>query len=384
MAVQLRRSHRDLSWDASTEAPRQYYTFAHPPCELVLDSGQKLGPITVAYETYGQLNAAGDNAILIAHALTGDSHVASHAPGEREGWWEPLVGTGRAFDTSRYFVVCSNVLGGCQGTTGPSSPDPKTGRPWGMRFPVITIRDMVRVQRHLLDYLGVRRLAAVAGGSMGGLQVLEWAVTYPELVEKALVFAAPGRISPQAIAYNEVMRQAIMLDPAWQGGDYQPGQGPARGLAVARMLGMITYQSCESMNRKFGRAFRGRIPTDYFSFQGQFEVESYLHYQGQKLVRRFDANSYLYLTRAMDLFDLGLGRGGYEEALKHIQARTLVVGISSDILYPAALERELVEDLRRVGVEAEYVELQSPFGHDAFLIEFEQVGAIISDFLWKG
>lgn len=374
-----------VDWEAATISTyRKSATFFQPPHGLVLSSGQRFGPITVAYETYGRLNPEGDNAILILHALTGDSHVASHGPDDpREGWWEPLVGPGRAFDTSRYFVVCANVLGGCQGTTGPSSLNPATGRPYGMSFPVITIRDMVRVQRRLLSHLGVKRLVAVAGGSMGGMQALEWAVTYPEMMERAIVIAAPARSSPQSIAFNAVGREAIMLDPKWRGGDYPPEDGPARGLALARMIGMITYQSESSMEKKFGRRIQGGDPSDFFRFFGRFEVENYLHYQGQKLVQRFDANSYLYLTKAMDLFDISFGYPDYESALRRIRAKMLVMGIDSDILYPCHLQKELVQDLWRCGVTARYVELKSPYGHDAFLIEFEQVSAIITSYLWE-
>lgn len=371
-----------LKWDATTESDKQEFTFAEPPNEFVLESGEKLGPITVAYETCGALARNGQNAILIVHALTGDSHVARHSDDDpREGWWEALVGPGRAIDTDQYFVVCANVLGGCQGTTGPSSINPRTGRPYGMSFPVVTIRDMVRVQKELLDYLGVKRLVAVMGGSMGGMQALEWAVTFPDFMKGTIPIATPARQSPQAIGYNEVQRRAIMLDPTWKGGNYKPGDGPAAGLAAARMLGMITYQSEEIMRRKFGFRLSPRYAEQRFDFASKFEVESYLHYQGRKLVRRFDANTYLYLTKAMDLFDISFGRGSYEAALARIKAKVLLIGVSSDILYPAYQQKQLVKDLRAEGVDAAYEEIESPCGHDGFLIEFEKMSPIVRGFL---
>src|SRR5229473_7224910 len=265
---------------------------------LPLQRGGQFGPVTVAYETWGKLNAEGNNAVLITHALTGSSraHDEQRPHDTRVAWWNPLIGPGRFFDTSRYFVICSNILGGCYGSSGPSSPDPQTGRPYGMRFPVITIRDMVEAQRRLVEHLGVRRIAMVAGGSIGGQQALEWAVNYPELVEKAIVVAATASLTAQAVAFSEVQRQAIMADPRWLGGNYEPGQGPEAGLAIARMLAMITYQSEESMELRFSRqpAARGitSAPSGWTDFGGRFDVEDYLYYQGTSLVRRFDANSY--------------------------------------------------------------------------------------------
>ncbi|MGE5576219.1 MAG: homoserine O-acetyltransferase MetX [Syntrophothermus sp.] len=365
-------------WAKAEEDRRQFYTFASPPQPFILENGEKLGPVTVAYETYGKLNQASDNAILICHALTGDSHVARHgADDPREGWWESFVGPGRAIDTNCYYVVCANVLGGCQGTTGPSSINPATGRPYAMAFPTITIRDMVRVQKELLDYLGINRLQAVIGGSMGGMQVLEWARSYPDFLEMAIPIAAPARHSPQAIALGEVGRQAIMRDPKWKNGDYYPGKGPTDGLAVARMLGMITYESEAAMITKFGR----RTVDGPAAFGPRFQVERYLDYQGEKLVKRFDANSYLYLLRAMDLFDLSEGHFSLAEALRPIRARVLVVGVSSDILYPAWQQMELVEALRKAGVVAFYREIDSIYGHDAFLVEPEKMAPWVADFL---
>lgn len=347
------------------------------PEKFTLESGAFLPRVEVAYETYGALSEKGDNAILVLHALTGDAHVAAHPENPLPGWWEEMVGPGKALDTNRYFVVASNVLGGCYGTTGPASIDPRTNRPYGMNFPVVTIRDMVRVQQKLLDGLGIKKLKCVIGGSMGGMQALEWAATFPDLVETAIPLATSARLTAQCMAYNQVQRRAIENDPDWQGGDYYPGQGPVKGLALARMIATITYKSDESWSMKFGRAFSG---DNLYDYRAAFEVENYLDYQGRKLVSRFDANSYLYLTKAMDLHDLGRSRG-YKEALSRIKARLLVVGISSDFLYPAYLQRRLHQDLLAQGVQAEYYELISPYGHDAFLIEFEPLAAEISRFL---
>ncbi|KKM08800.1 homoserine acetyltransferase [Clostridiales bacterium PH28_bin88] len=358
------------------------YTFAGAPEGFLLESEARLSPVSVAYETYGELNSDGDNAILICHALTGDAHVAGkHSPHDRiPGWWDEMIGPGRVFDTNRYYVVCSNVLGGCYGTTGPSSINPSTGRRYGMSFPVVTIRDMVRVQWELLRYLKVNRLVSVIGGSMGGMQALEWAVTYPDFMESAIPIATSGRLSAQGIAYNQVQRLAITQDPRWNNGDYYGAGGPDAGLALARMIGTITYKSDPSWTAKFGRTFSGKR-SDYFKFDGRFEMENYLLYQGQKLVQRFDANTYLYLTKAMDLHDVGRGYESYEKALLRIRCKVLSVGISSDFLYPTPLQKELVQILRRANRDARYAELESPYGHDAFLIEFEKMSGVLSRFL---
>jgi len=359
----------------------RYFTFAQDE-PFVLESGEALQPVTIAYETYGRLSPARDNAILIAHALTGDSHCARHGPDDpEEGWWEPLVGPGRVFDTDKYFIVCSNVIGGCQGSTGPATVCPVSGRPYGSRFPVVTIGDMVRAQARLTDYLGIDRWLAVAGGSMGGMQVLEWGVRFPHRVRGLIPIAAPARSYPQAIAYNEVGRQAIMADPAWQGGDYYGGPGPVRGLATARMLGMITYQSDASMLRKFGRDIIPSRADRPYTLAKLFEVESYLEYQGKKLVDRFDANSYLYLTRALDLFDVARGYGSLAEALQRIQCPVLVVGVSSDILYPVYQQHEIVSTLRSLGKPVQYAEIDSPHGHDGFLIDFHMMEPPLARFL---
>jgi homoserine O-acetyltransferase len=350
---------------------------------LQLESGQSLSPITVAYEVYGKLNEQKSNAILIFHALTGDSHLARHSEEDHEeGWWEPLVGPGKVFDTEKYYIICSNVLGGCQGTTGPATVDPKTREPYGMSFPVITIRDMIKLQRKLLEYLQIDHLFMVAGGSMGGMQALQWVVDYPDMTDAAIVIAAPGRSSPQAIAYNEVGRQAIINDPYWRNGDYYSyEEWPDQGLSIARMLGMITYQSDMSMTRKFDRRLMNALPKDRYNFATQYEVESYLHYQGYKLVARFDANTYLYLTRALDHFDLADGYDSYEESLKRIQARVLLYGISSDILYPVQHIKALYDILHENGKQAEYAELDTDYGHDGFLIEFPKMEPVLRDFI---
>lgn len=350
---------------------------------LPLDSGIEFGPVSVAFETYGRLSPSRDNVILIAHALTGDSHCARHGEDDpHAGWWDPLIGPGKVFDTNRFFIICSNVLGGCQGTTGPASINPETGRPYGMEFPVITIRDMVRLQRKLLDHLGIERLFMVAGGSMGGMQALQWAVDYPDMVDGVMAIATPGQSSPQSIAYNEVARQCVFNDPHWFGGNYYMyDEGPDRGLSIARMLGMITFQSDASMRMKFDRRFMNATQSDMFDFSTQFEIESYLHYQGLKLVKRFDANSFLYLTRALDLFDLSYGYDSYEAALARIEAPVLVLGISSDILYPTHQQKELVAALQALNKDVRYVEMETIYGHDGFLIEFEKMEGPFREFI---
>ncbi|HVB72684.1 MAG TPA: homoserine O-acetyltransferase [Ktedonobacteraceae bacterium] len=351
------------------------FTFDALPLQL----GSHLGPVTLAYETWGRLNATGDNVVLITHALTGNSHAhdAERPDDSKVAWWNPLIGPGRFFDTSRYFVICSNVLGSCYGSTGPSSRDPRTGRPYGTHFPVITIHDIVRAQRRLIEHLGVRRIAMVAGGSIGGQQALEWAVTYPELVEKVIVVAATAALTAQAIAFSEVQRQAILTDPRWQNGNYQPGDGPEAGLAIARMLSMITYQSEESMELRFGRRDARQAgvvpPSGYPDLGKRFDVEGYLYYQGNALVKRFDANSYLYVSRAMDLYDVSEDYPSLEAALRRVRSKALFIGIRSDFLFPAARVRWLAEQVSAVGGDATYVELDSPHGHDAFLKEWKQM-----------
>lgn len=366
---------------------RQYATVATPEQPLNLECGRTLDSVTLCYETFGQLNEAADNAIMVCHALTGDSHLAGryHPTDPKPGWWDQVVGPGKLLDTNRYFLICSNVLGGCQGSTGPSSLNPATGEPYGLSFPLVTARDMVRAQARLLDQLGIDRLLAVIGGSLGGMQTLEWAVTYPERVACIISIGGAGRFHPQGIAFNEVQRQAILHDPDFCGGQYYGTPGPVRGLATARMLGMITYRSDESMWQQFGREIRHPEQGDDLSrgLSAAYQVESYLHYQGEALVKRFDANSYLYLSRAMDLQDLGRGYGGYAAAHARISARVLCIGIRSDLLFPTYLQKETVELVQAAGGEAEYVELDSPWGHDAFLVDLHLIESRIRTFLAK-
>jgi homoserine O-acetyltransferase len=347
---------------------------------LQLECGRRLGPITVAWEHYGAVNRDRSNVVLVCHALSGGAHAAGwHEPGGKAGWWDALIGPGRAFDTTRYCVVSTNVLGGCYGTTGPASVDPATGNAFGPDFPPLTVWDMVRVQRELLARLGVRSLAAIAGGSMGGMQALAWAALFPDRVRSVVAIAATDRHSPQQIALNEVARRAIIADPEWRGGRYDAGSGPAAGLAVARMLGHITYLSDVGMERKFGRR-RMQAPADR-PWQAAFEVERYLDHQGRNFVNRFDANSLLYLTRAIDSFDLGERDGSLEAALDRTRARFLLLTFSSDWLYPPAQLARVALAARAVGREVEYRCLESDRGHDAFLLEHEQQAPIIHGFL---
>jgi homoserine O-acetyltransferase/O-succinyltransferase len=347
--------------------------------------GGNLRDVTLAYETWGELDDAAGNAVLLVHALTGDSHAAG-GPSERYrrgGWWDPMVGPGLSLDTEKYFVVCSNVIGGCSGSTGPASAEPGTRRPYGMRFPVVTIRDMVRAQKRLLDALGVQRLALVTGGSIGGQQALEWAVEYPDFVKKSIPVAATGALGPQGVGMSEIGRRAIMADPDWQDGDYYgTGRRPDRGLSIARMAGMMTYQSAAGQWERFGRRPAGR-PALFPEFGGRFEIESYLHYQGRELTGRFDANSYLYLSRAMDLYDVASGYESEEEAYSRIQAEVLFVGITSDWLFPAAEVRDATEKAKGAGVEAHYAEIDTLSGHDAFLKDWKELKEAIEPFLTK-
>jgi len=362
---------------------KRVFTFAEPPDQLLLESGERIGPVTLAYETLGSLSPARDNAILVLHALTGDSHVAGCYTAEdpRPGWWEIMVGPGKGIDTERYFVICANVLGGCMGSSGPSSPDPLTGRPYGLSFPLVTIADMVRAQRQLLAHLGIERLLAVVGGSVGGMQVLEWCVQFPEMVHSAIPLATTPRHSAQAIAFNEVARQAIMADPNWQGGNYYGGARPDLGLAVARMIGHITYLSDASMRQKFGRELRSKKALS-FHFDAEFQVESYLRYQGSKFVERFDANSFLYLTKAADYFDLEeRSEGGLAGAFRDSRARFLVVSFTSDWLYPTYQSRSLVQALKKNGLDVSFCEIDSHWGHDAFLLPHPRLDGLISAFL---
>jgi homoserine O-acetyltransferase len=356
------------------------FTFAYPPDELMLENGETLGPVTLAYETYGNLNSDKSNAILIVHALSGDARVAGfHKNDQSPGWWDDMVGPGKAFNTDKYFVICSNILGGCRGSTGPSSVNPKTGSPYGLDFPVITIRDMVNAQRHLIDYFGIERLLAVAGGSMGGMQVLEWMVAHPERIRSAIPVATAMRHSPQQIAFNEVGRRAIMADPNWKGGNYYGGPLPANGLAVARMIGHITYMSDQSMAEKFGRRFKDE--RQFLKFTPDFEVEGYLQHRGDSFVRRFDANTYLYITKAIDYFDVSKGKSPGKIFKGNMQA--LVIAFKSDWLYPPYQSQEIVKACKMAGLDVTYCEIYSTYGHDAFLLETEEQTHLIRHFLEK-
>ena len=350
---------------------------------LKLDAGVELSPFQIAYKTYGALNADRSNAVLICHALTGDQHVASPNPVTgKSGWWETMVGPGRPIDTERYFVICPNVMGACMGTSGPASTNPKTGKPWGLDFPVITIRDMVRAQAMLLDELKIDSLFSVAGGSMGGMQVLQWAASYPDRVFSALPIACSTRHSAQNIAFHEVGRQAVMADPEWRGGRYLiEGGNPRRGLAVARMGAHITYLSDAALHRKFGRRFQDRVnPT--FSFDADFEVESYLRHQGSSFVERFDANSYLYLTRAMDYFDLAADyQGVVANAFRGAPTRFCVISFTSDWLFPTSDSRAIVQALNASGARVSFAEIVTDKGHDAFLLDEPELFAILRGFL---
>lgn len=355
------------------------------PGPLRLDGGVLLSPVEIAYETYGTLATDGGNAILICHALTGDQHVASNHPiTGKPGWWTRMVGPGKPIDPARHFVICANVLGSCMGSSGPATVNPATGAPWGMRFPVITIRDMVRAQAMLLDHLDVAKLKAVVGGSMGGMQALSWPATFPDRVEAAVVIASTARHSAQNIAFHEVGRQAVMADPRWNGGAYYDGEPPASGLAVARMAAHITYLSEAGLTEKFGRKLQAR-EAKTFGFDADFQVESYLRHQGLSFVDRFDANAYLYITRAMDYFDLAEEHGGVlANAFRETRARFCLVSFDTDWLYPTRDSRSIVHALNAAGAPVSFVELSSPFGHDAFLLEAPELNRVVDGFLRAG
>jgi homoserine O-acetyltransferase/O-succinyltransferase len=373
-AALLARSEHGRDGSVGLVRP-QLLDVATPRAPLELRAGGRLERVAVAFETYGELDAAGANAVLVCHALTGSAHAAGrHQPDDVPGWWDPLIGPGKAVDTREHFVVCANVLGGCYGTTGPTSLDPGTGRPYGPDFPRFDVRDMVEVQRRLVDALGVRSLKAVIGGSMGGMQALEWAAGYPERVRSLVAIAIGARHSAWAIGLNEVARRAIMADPRWAGGRYPSDQQPETGLGLARAIAMLSYRSFDSLEARFGRERRA-VGDD--GLASSFEIASYLAYHGVKLVRRFDANTYIGLTHAMDDYDLADGRGTLDEVLARMTMPSLVMGIPTDVLYPEVEQRRLVEGLPR----ARYVRLSSPHGHDGFLIEFPQVAAHLRRFL---
>jgi homoserine O-acetyltransferase len=379
----------------------QYLDLPHP---VPLDCGRELYPVRVAYETYGTLSPARDNVILVCHALSGDAHAAGTAKtppsegtrdgfgaadrdgaaGKGLGWWDGMIGPGKAFDTGRFFVVSTNLLGGCRGTTGPSSADPDSGQPYGSEFPVITVADMVRTERAFLAELGIERLAAVAGGSLGGMQALEWAVRYPDQVDAIVAIASTHALQPQGVAWNAIARESIMRDPAWQGGHYYgTGRAPESGLGVARMVGHVTYLSAQALDDKFGRHIQDGDDIRYTITEPEFQVESYLRHQADSFVRRFDANTYLYTSRALTYFDLAREHGGgsLSRALEPVRARTLLIAFSSDWLYPPSASQEIAGALESLGKPAEFKVIEAPYGHDCFLLEEAAQTPVIRSFL---
>ncbi len=358
----------------------EFYTIEK---KIKFESGVEFGPVTVAYETYGRLNEAKDNAILVVHALTGDAHAAGYhnENDKKPGWWDDLIGSGKAFDTDKYYVISTNILGGCSGTTGPSSINPETGKPYGLSFPVFTIEDTVKVQKELLNYLGIETLYAVAGGSMGGMQAMQFVISYPDMVKSAILIATTSRLSPQGIAFNAVGRNSIISDPNWNNGEYyDKSNKPDRGLSNARMIGHITYLCEEAMYNKFGRRLQDKDHYD-FNFDVDFQVESYLQHQGQIFVDRFDANSYLYITKAVDYFDPASKYGSLQNAFKKSDAKYLIISFDSDWLFPSSQSKEIVNTLMNLGKDVSYCEIKSPCGHDAFLLEYDVQSKIIKSFL---
>jgi len=366
------------------QVEKKFFTFAGSDDPFVLESGASLGPVTLAYETCGTLNPDRSNAVLVLHALSGDSHVAGYyrADDAKPGWWDIMVGPGKGIDTDNYFVICANILGSCMGSTGPSSVNPATGNPYGTDFPLITIGDMVRAQKILVDHLGIDKLLAVVGGSIGGMQMLEWCVRYPDSVASAVALATTCRHSALAIAFNEVARQSIMADPNWQAGHYYDGPRPGMGLAIARMIGHITYLSDESMRLKFGRRLQNKRALS-FEFGADFQVESYLQYQGNKFIERFDANSFLYITKAADYFDLARehGSGSLVKAFSKCRARFLVVSYTSDWLYPTYQSKEMVTAMKKTNLDVSFCEIEAQWGHDAFLLPNDKLDLLMAGFL---
>lgn len=364
--------------------PQQATLFTETP--LTLASGQTLGPVVVEYETYGELNEARDNAVFVCHALTGDAHAAGLYDEEdaKPGWWDPLIGPGRGIDTNEYFVICANVLGGCQGTTGPGSVNPQTGQRYCLDFPFLTVSDIVSVHSELVRYLGIDRLCGVIGGSLGGMQVLDWSVRFPDQTASAVVVASGHHLSAQGIAFNAVGRRAIYADPGFERGNYDPENPPRFGLALARMIAHITYLSEDSIELKFGRRLQD---SDKFTFdmlkETEFQIESYLHYQGKRFVQRFDANSYLYLTRAMDYFDLAESHKSLAAACERATCRFLVISYDTDWLFPSSQSRELTTALLEVGKHVSFLELQCSFGHDSFLIDIDPLAELIQPFFQR-
>ena len=356
-------------------------TICEPPDELTLTSGEKLGNITIAYETYGELNKDKSNAILIFHALTGDAHAAGFHKGDKKsGWWDNMIGPKKAFDTDKYFVICSNVIGSCKGSSGPSSINPKNSKPYGLSFPVVTINDMVAAQKFLIvDYLGIKKLLSIAGGSMGGMQALSWSVLFPERLSSAIIIATNTLHTSQQIAFHEVARQAIIADPDWKNGNYYGKSLPARGLAVARMIGHITYMSDKSMQDKFGRKLQGKEKLGY-DFSSDFEIENYLKYRGDSFVQKFDANSWLYLSKALDYFDLAEGKKLSDVFFKSF-LKFLVISFNSDWLYPPHQTKKIVRALKVNDIDVSDIEINASYGHDSFLIEIEDQSRLISHFL---
>ncbi len=365
---------------------KKYFHFAKPPNEMVFECGVKLGPLTLAYETFGQLNEDKSNAVLVNHALTGDSHVAGYYSKDDNtpGWWDIMVGPNKGIDTNKYFVICSNVLGGCMGSTGPSSLDPRTNRPFCLNFPPVTIGDMVQAQKYLIDYLGIKQLLAVVGGSMGGMQALEWSVRFPDMVRSVIPIASATRHSAMAIAFNEVARQAIMKDPNWNRGEYYYGPYPSHGQAVARMIGHITYLSDMALRKKFDRRIQGHEEL-FYGLEDEFQLGSYLEHQGQKFVIRFDANSFLYLTKATDHFNLAesYGNGSLAKAFSRAKAQFLVVSFTSDWLYPTYQSRSMVQAMKKNNLDVNFCEILIDYGHDSFLVKNPRLSQLISGFLDK-